>query len=311
MAVMIECRALSKSFRGIKALDKLNLTINSGTTNGLVGPNGAGKSTLFSILSGFLYATSGTVHLWGHSPDKMDLKGRIGILPQDTPFLKGISIQSQLTLFARLQGLNKYEAINETSRVLEKTNVSNLAKQYPETLSFGQRKRVTIAQALIGNPELILFDEPTSGLDPVAANEVRSLIKRLSSDVSFIISSHNLNEIENVCDQIILIDKGKIIKHCSITELTEQENCLALQLDQNVTSEIMEKLTVLPEIDRTDPDPDNSKRLLIYFSKNMPDDVLIKILEILQRHGIGIHTFNRGTALSDKVVNLVRRTGPG
>lgn len=307
MSALIKCLALTKSFGGQKALDNLNLTVSSGSATGLVGPNGAGKTTLFSILSGFLNPTSGIVQLWDQHPNKSSLKGRIGILPQDTTFMKGISVQSQLTLFARLQGFKKRGAKNETLRVLELLDIVNLANQYPETLSYGQRKRVTIAQALIGQPDLILLDEPTSGLDPVAANEVRRLIQKLSGESTFVVSSHNLDEIEDVCDQIILIDKGKVIKHCAISELIEQDTCLTFLLGQALAEEVKKELTSHSDINRIESDPGNPQRIFIYFRSDNPDSLQIKILEILQKNGSKVLEFSRGAALTDKVVNLVKK----
>ena len=306
MTSLIECTALTKSFGGNRALDELSLTVSSGVTAGLVGPNGAGKTTFFSILSGFLNATSGTVRILGHHPNTPALKGRIGILPQDALFMAGISVQSQLTLFAQLQGFKKQAAKQETTCVLELVNALDLAKQFPETLSHGQRKRVTIAQALIGQPELILLDEPTSGLDPVAANEVRVLIQKLSDKSTFIVSSHNLDEIEDVCDQIILIDKGKLIKSCAISELIEQDNCLTLLLDSAISDELKDALIQHPDIGRMEPDPGNPLRVSIYFKSADPNQFQLQILEIFQGHGAGIIEFSRGAALTDKVVDLVK-----
>jgi len=306
MPPIIECNELKKSFRGIRALDGLNLTVTSNTTTGLVGPNGAGKTTFFSLLTGFLNVTSGTIRVMGHHPNASALKGHIGILPQDTPFMKGIDVQSQLTLHARLHGFKKQAAEKESQRVLELLDVLDLVKQYPETLSFGQRKRVTIAQALIGQPELILLDEPTSGLDPLAANEVRKLIQQLSDTSMFMVSSHNLDEIEDICAQIILIDKGKLVRHCAISELTEQNNYLTLLLDQRFADGIKVELNQHPEISAVESDTANPNRVSINFRSDAPDQLQIKILEIFQKHGIGVIEFSRGAILTDKVIDLVK-----
>ena len=306
MTPLIECRELTKSFGGNLALDRFNLTVNPGVTIGLVGPNGAGKTTLFSILSGFLNATSGTVRILGHRPNSTALKGRIGILPQDAPLMTGVSVSSQMKLFAQLQGLNKQAAEIEADRVLELVSARSLAKQLPETLSHGQRKRVTIAQALIARPELILLDEPTSGLDPVAANEVRTVVQKLSDASTFMVSSHNLDEIEDICDDIILIDKGELVSHCPISELVEQNNCLTLLLNQMVPNEIKSDLALYPEINRLEPDTSNPQRITIYFKSDRPDNLQIKVLETIQKYGVGVVEMNRGAVLTDKVVNLVK-----
>lgn len=306
MGSLIECRDLIKSYNGIKALDGLSLSINTGASIGLVGPNGAGKSTFFSLLCGFLRATSGALKVMGQTPDASILKGRISILPQDVPFMKGISVQSQLLLFARLHGFSKYAARQEIERVLELLNVSSLARQFPETLSFGQRKKVTMAQALIGNPELVLLDEPTSGLDPVAANEVRALIQKLRHEHSFMVSSHNLDEIEDVCDEIVVINKGKLVKHCAITELVERNNYLTLLLNQPLAESLRQSLTNLPGILKVEPVHANLQRISICFRSDNPDELQFRILELLQQNGAGVIELNRGTVFADKVVELVK-----
>ena len=218
MNKLIECKQLTKDFGRKNAIENLDLSIESGRTLGLVGPNGAGKTTLFSLISGYLKPTSGEIRVLGHTPGASLSKGRLGALPQDAPFLGGISVQAQLTLYAKLQGFVSNTAKAEVFRVLEHLKITDLAKQYPETLSFGQRKRVAIAQTLIGEPELILLDEPTSGLDPIAANDVRNIIRKLSSTCTFIISSHNLDEIGDICNEVIIIKQGKLVKHCPISE---------------------------------------------------------------------------------------------
>ncbi len=306
MGLFIECSDLIKSYNGIKALDGLSLSISNGGSIGLVGPNGAGKSTIFSLLCGFLRATSGSLKVMGQMPDSSTLKGRIGILPQDTPFMKGISVYSQLLLFTRLHGFSKHAARQEVERVLELLNVNSLARQFPETLSFGQRKKVTMAQALIGNPELILLDEPTSGLDPVAANEVRALIQKLRHDRSFMVSSHNLDEIEDVCEEIIIINKGRLVRHCAITELVERNNYLTLLLKQPLAEPLRQTLADLPGILKVDHDHANQQRLSICFRSDNPDELQFRILEQLQQNGAVVIEFSRGTIFADKVVELVK-----
>ena len=306
MSTFIECNSLTKKFGAKTALDAISFTVSPGPAIGLVGPNGAGKTTLLSILSGFLKPSSGLVKIRGSYPDDVSLKGRIGILPQDVPFMQGISVWSQLLLFAKLQGLKKTVAKDEILRVLELLDIVNLAKQFPETLSYGQRKRVTIAQALIGQPGLILLDEPTSGLDPVAANEVRNLVRNLCNQSTFIISSHNLDEIEDVCKEIILIDKGRIIKHCAISELVEQNNCLTITCEESLTDQAKDVLMSNAEIYEIKNNPGNSHKFSVYFKSENPDVLQFEILEVLQQHQIKVLEFSRGSALTEKVVDLVK-----
>lgn len=306
MSAVLECRDLQKSFGSIRALAGLTFSINNRTSVGLVGPNGAGKTTLFSVIGGFLRSDSGTLNVLGHRPDSPRLKGRIGILPQDVPMLQGISVYAQLILLARLQGFSRRGAGQEIERIIGLSDISGLVSQFPETLSFGQRKRVILAQALIGNPGLVLLDEPTSGLDPVAANDVRALIRQLRPEHTFIISSHNLDEIRNVCDEIIIIDKGKLVRHCTIQELIEHDNYLTIVLENAPQDQLLQILTTLPAIIRITADAANPKKLSIQFQDAPPDQVQFRILELLRQHDAAVVEFSRGSAFTDKVVELVR-----
>lgn len=307
MAAIIECRNLSRTFGSIRALDDLSFTILARASVGLVGPNGAGKTTLFAMLCGFLHPGKGSIAVLGHNPDSARVKGRIGILPQDIPFMRGVSVQAQLTLFARLQGYNKTTAGQEVDRIIQLVNISNLVKQFPETLSHGQRKKITLAQALIGKPELILLDEPTAGLDPVAANDVRSIIQKLRHEHSLIISSHNLDEIKNVCDEIIIIDKGKLVRHSRIDDLIERNNVLSILLDQAAGEPLLQSIKVLPSVIKIVTDDNNPNRLSVLFQTNQPDQIQFKIFGLLQQAGVGIIEFNRGSAFTDRVVELVSK----
>ena len=296
---------MTRTFGSIRALDDLNITIPARASVGLVGPNGAGKTTLFAMLCGFLHPSKGSITVLGHKPDAARLKGRIGILPQDISLMRGISVHAQMILFARLQGYNKITARQEIDQIIQLVNIGSLVKQFPETLSHGQRKKITLAQALIGKPDLILLDEPTAGLDPVAANEVRNIIQKLRHDHSLIISSHNLDEIRNVCDEIIIIDKGKLVRHSRIDDLIERNNVLTILLDQAAGEPLLQSIKALPPVIRIDTDESNPHRMTVVFQAEKPDQIQFKILEQLQKAGVGIVEFNRGSAFTDRVVELV------
>jgi ABC-type multidrug transport system ATPase subunit len=306
MGNLIECRKLTKSFSRKNAIENLDLDIEPGRTLGLVGPNGAGKTTLFSLISGYLKPTSGEIRVFGVDPGISSQKGRIGTLPQDTPFLRGISVEVQLRLYAKLQAYVGKAAKAEVTRVLEHLKITDLAKQYPETLSFGQRKRVAIAQALIGEPELILLDEPTSGLDPVAANDVRNIIRALRKQCTFIISSHNLDEIGDVCDEVIIIKQGKLVKHTPISELVERDSSLNLLLSDSLPEQAQQDLNELSGVDDVITDPENPLRITVLFDSEQPDQLQLEIMSTVQKHQLSIVEFSRGETLTGKVVDLVK-----
>lgn len=305
MSALIECKDLLKSYKRVKAIDSLSLSIDAGEPVALVGPNGAGKTTLFSLIAGFLKKNSGDLKILGHEPQSDILKGQIGILPQDSPFLQGITIEAQLHLFARLQGMNQSESKQETERVLTDFAVLDLKDRKPEHLSYGQRKRIALAQALVGKPKLALLDEPTSGLDPVAASEVRQLIRRNKSETTFFISSHNLDELEDLCQTIVLIDKGQLVISSTLAELTGQDKHFSFLLNAEANKSILTKLQALPHITEVKIDPDQGKRLLIQFESEQPDDIQNQILQSLQSENIGVIEFSRGRALADRVVRLI------
>ena len=205
---IIQCLNLSHFYSGKAALSKVNFEVSAGEPVGLVGPNGAGKTTLLSILSGFLRPTSGTITLFGHQTGASELSGKVSALPQDARLDPAFTIGDQLIFYARLQGFSAKQAIVEATRVLEAVGLKDSLNETPVTLSHGMGKRVAIAQALIGQPQLMLLDEPTAGLDPVNTRNIRSIISDLSPDTTFIISSHDLAELGRLCQQILLLETG-------------------------------------------------------------------------------------------------------
>lgn len=306
MPTLLETRQLTKNYGRIRAVQDLSVTIERGEPIGLVGPNGAGKTTLFSLVAGFISPDKGQVIYNGSSRQGSDLIGQIGILPQDAPFLKGIKVREQLTLFAQLQGMNKQQAITETHRVATDFNVDDLINRYPENLSYGQRKRVALAQAILGQPELVLLDEPTSGLDPVVADDVRHLITTRANEITFLISSHNLAELEDICKTIIIINEGKLVTSSSVAELRGQDQHLSLELGSELTGQIISDIKKISGVLTASHAEHDLKHLLLEFDCPDPDRVQMEVLNTLQQSGITVINFSRGKKLSDGIVKLVR-----
>lgn len=210
MTAIIECTHLSKSYGHKKALKDVSFEIQPGQPIALVGPNGAGKSTLFSILAGYEQATTGSAKILGHPVGSSELIGRIGVLPQDALFDPSLTLLKQLTYFAQLQGYDRLDSQKEALRVLELMQLKDVCNERITALSHGMKKRVSIAQALIGSPELVLLDEPTAGLDPENARNIRQQVTALSGETTFIVSSHNLSELERMCAQVMQLEKGEL-----------------------------------------------------------------------------------------------------
>lgn len=308
MAHQIKCESLTKHYQGIKALDNLDLELEINQPIGIVGPNGAGKSTLFSILCGFIKPNSGKTKVLGYSPDAGAIKGKLALLPQDTSMFKGVDVLTQLKHYARLQNFNRHDAKKETERALSLVQATSFAKQFPETLSFGQRKRIMLAQALIGKPELILMDEPTAGLDPVAATEVRNLLRELGREYHVIISSHNLTEIEDICSDIAILNKGKLLIHSSLAELKQSGQCFSLKLDNTDTPHLPELLKEIKEISKIENDAKDQKSFLIYYNTGTAEQLQIKILSKLGEAGVPVSEFKKGKALADEIAEIIKGT---
>ena len=306
MAHHIKCETLTKRFQGIKALDGLDLELEITQPTGIVGPNGAGKSTLFAILCGFISPTSGKVRVLDHAPGSSNIKGKLSLLPQDTSMFKGVDVTTQLKHYARLQNFNRNEAKKEVDHVLSLVQATSFAKQFPETLSFGQRKRIMLAQSLIGKPELILMDEPTSGLDPVAATEVRKLLRDLGNEYSVIISSHNLSEIEDICSDIAILNKGKLVIHSSLSELKRSGQCFSLMLEAPSDIHLSELLKEISGISNIENNNKDMKSWLIHYESGSAEQLQIKILSKLGETGIAISELKKGKALADEVSEIIK-----
>ncbi|MBN2144746.1 MAG: ABC transporter ATP-binding protein [Candidatus Aureabacteria bacterium] len=228
---ILEIKQLSFSYGTIKALDEFNMRVPKGSICAFVGRNGAGKTTTFSVIAGFLRFHAGSISLCGQNLHEFRKSGKmIGLLPQEVSFFDDRTIFSQLVFLARLSGLSKNEAENETRRVLSRVSLLDQAGNNPHELSRGMKMRLGIAQAILACPPLILLDEPTAGLDPVIRSQFYELIKELKNDTTFVISSHNLSELETLCDMVCFIEKGKSISMDTMDHLLQAENTVHFKI---------------------------------------------------------------------------------
>lgn len=218
---MIKVEHLTKVYGDHKAVDDLSFTIGEGKIYGLLGPNGAGKSTTMNIITGTLAATSGRVEVCGHDiyKDAIAAKRCIGYLPEIPPLYTDMTAREYLFFVAEAKGVAADVAYRQVGEVMELTGITELANRLIKNLSKGYRQRVGIAQAMLGNPEIIILDEPTVGLDPRQIIEIRDLIRRLGENRTVILSSHILAEISAVCQHVIIISGGKLVADDTIEHL--------------------------------------------------------------------------------------------
>ena len=210
---MITVEHLTKYYGDHLAVDDISFEISEGHVYGFLGPNGAGKSTTMNIITGCLSATAGTVTVDGHDifEEPNAAKRCIGYLPEHPPLYLSESVLEYLRFVGEVKGLKKQELEDQIDLVLEKTGTTEVQNRRIGDLSKGYRQRVGIAQALLGNPKVIILDEPTVGLDPIQIIEIRDLIKSLGKTHTVIFSSHILSEVQAICDQILMIAHGRLV----------------------------------------------------------------------------------------------------
>ena len=249
---MITVEHLTKYYGTHLAVDDISFEITEGHVYGFLGPNGAGKSTTMNIITGCLSATDGKVMIDGHDifeePDAA--KRCIGYLPEHPPLYMNESAEDYLRFVGEAKGLRGLELNAQIREVIEKTGIENVKYRRISQLSKGYKQRVGIAQALLGNPKVIILDEPTVGLDPIQIIEIRELIMELGKTHTVIFSSHILSEVQAICDQILMIAKGKLVAFGSADELQKQlsgDNEITLITDA-LDTELREIVSGIEEI---------------------------------------------------------------
>ena len=210
---MIEIENLTKRYGQRVAVDSINLTVNEGEILGFLGPNGAGKSTTMNILTGYISATEGNVRIDGidilENPEKA--KKKIGYLPELPPLYMDMTVEEYLIFVSKIKKVQKSEQVKNMEKVMRAIKIFDVRHRVIKNLSKGYKQRVGLAQAIIGDPQVLILDEPTVGLDPKQIIDIRNLIKDLGKKHTIILSSHILSEVSALCDRIVIINKGKIV----------------------------------------------------------------------------------------------------
>jgi ABC-2 type transport system ATP-binding protein len=221
---MITVQGLSKRYARTIAVDNISFEVEKGQIVGFLGPNGAGKTTTMRVLTCFLPPTAGTATVAGFDvlEQPMEVKRRIGYLPETPPLYPDMEVHEYLHFVAKLKGIPRAETARRVGEAIDRCAVGDVRKKLISKLSKGYRQRVGLAQAIIHNPDVLILDEPTSGLDPKQIHETRSLIQSLSGDHTIILSTHILPEVEQVCQKVIIISKGKVVATDTVHNLTNR-----------------------------------------------------------------------------------------
>jgi ABC-2 type transport system ATP-binding protein len=226
-------RELRKSYGGRAALAGLSCAIPRGSLCAVIGPNGAGKTTLFGCIAGLLQPDSGGVELFGDGPfSARRHAGRIGLLPQDSFPSPHATLRQSLCYYGELQGLSRSQALREAELWLERVHLGDRAHSRQSQLSHGMRRRFAVAQAFLGEPELVLLDEPTAGVDPELAHELRGIFRERRGRATLLISSHVLSELQELCDYAVVLERGRCVSQGSMQRLLRADTLVRVTLSR-------------------------------------------------------------------------------
>ena len=303
-ALAIRTQGLAKSYGDNKAVDGLSFDVPAGSIFGFLGPNGAGKTTTFSLLCGFVRADAGTFQLLGEAPGVVPRR-RMTALPQDAKFHPVRSVFDSLRFLAELGGLGHDAAVLEAERVLTAVGLADARAVRGRALSHGMAKRFGIAQAFLGSPELVLLDEPTEGLDPRTAHQIRELIRSLAGRSTVVVSSHNLVEVQDICDRAAIIDHGKLVTLGTIAELTGQDEQLFITLGEGSPAS-RDVLLGLPEVRHFDLAPDgiHLRVALRAVAGVTVEGSITTVLRVLIQGGATIGSVTRGRSLEERFLEV-------
>ena len=287
----IEVKKLSKYYQEQLALDEVSFKVNSGEIVGFLGPNGAGKSTTMKIISCFIKPSSGNVLVDGISihEDEIAVKNKIGYLPENNPLYEDMYVRESIAFIAQIHKVDN--VTSSVEEVIEKVGLSKEAHKKIGQLSKGYQQRVGIAQAIVHDPEVLILDEPTSGLDPNQLEDIRGLIKELGKNKTVMLSTHIMQEVESICDRIVVINNGKIVADRNLEKNSEtptnntKEQLVLVEFENKIDIKHLKKYFPETKIEKKDKkwlfQYSGKKDLRKLISKYAQDNEIL-ILEIKQ-----------------------------
>ena len=314
---MIEVKNVTKKYGGFTAVKDVSFTVNEGEIVGFLGPNGAGKSTTMNIITGYIEPTEGTVIVNGYDVLKRPAKAKkqIGYMPEGVPLYQELTVREFVTYMAELKKVIRKTKKQEVDKVLEETGLTNVQNKLIRHLSRGYKQRVSLAGALVGNPDVLILDEPTVGLDPKQITEIRNLIKSLGKRHTVILSSHILSEVSQICKKVIIINKGEIVAIDTpenLEKATSEKDIILLTVEDK--EEKMKNIkTLIPEIKECKEVKDNNdgtKQYTIESKDNV--DIRKKLFEVLPKNDITIFELKKAeNSLEDAFLTLIKNTEEG
>ena len=264
---MIEVKNVTKKYGSFVAVDDISFTINDGEVVGFLGPNGAGKSTTMNMITGYIEQTEGNIIVDGFDTIKKSKKAKkeIGYMPEGVPLYTDLTVKEFVTYMAELRKVDRKAKKENVQKVLKETGLDQMQNKLIKNLSRGQKQRVSLAGTLVADPKILILDEPTVGLDPKQITEIRSLIKNLGKKHTVILSSHILSEVSQICDRVIIINKGKIVAIDTPENLEKKvsdNNVVYVTVEdkENKVESIKEKISGIKEIKLIKENEDKTKQ---------------------------------------------------
>ena len=308
---MIEVKNITKKYGSFTAVDNISFKIEEGEIIGLLGPNGAGKSTTMNMITGYIEPTEGEIKVEGYDISKKPKKAKaqIGYMPEGVPLYSDLTVKEFVTYMAELKKVDRKTIKEKVEKIIEQTGLKDVEKKLTRNLSRGYKQRVSMAGALVGEPKILILDEPTVGLDPKQITEIRSLIKELGKTHTIILSSHILSEVSQICNKVIIINKGKIVAIDTPENLekkVESNNTTYVTVEdtENKIETMKEKIPEIKDIKLIKENEDGTKEYVLESDKDV--DLRKIVFNEFAKENITIFEMKKAdTTLEDAFMKLI------
>lgn len=310
---MIEVKNVTKKYGSFVAVDDISFKIKEGEIVGFLGANGAGKSTTMNMITGYIEATNGQILINGVDNVKHPRKTKkmIGYMPESTPLYFDLTVKEFIGYMADLKNVKRKDRKEQIEKVIKETGLNDVQNKIIKNLSRGYKQRVSLAGALVGEPEIIILDEPTVGLDPKQITEIRSLIKSLGKKHTVILSSHILSEVSQVCEKVIIINKGKIVAVDSpenLEEMVKEENSVIITVedDEDKMKDITKLVKEVTKVELQKENEDGSKTYIVTAEDKI--DLRKKLFAELPKNDVTILELKKQeVTLEDAFIKLINK----
>ena len=308
---MIEVKNITKKYGSFTAVDNISFKIEEGEIIGLLGPNGAGKSTTMNMITGYIEPTEGEIKVEGYDISKKPKKAKaqIGYMPEGVPLYSDLTVKEFVTYMAELKKVDRKTRKEKVEKIIEQTGLKDVEKKLTRNRSRGYKQRVSMAGALVGEPKILILDEPTVGLDPKQITEIRSLIKELGKTHTIILSSHILSEVSQICNKVIIINKGKIVAIDTPENLekkVESNNTTYVTVEdtENKIETMKEKIPEIKDIKLIKENEDGTKEYVLESDKDV--DLRKIVFNEFAKENITIFEMKKAdTTLEDAFMKLI------